>query len=144
VLAIDPGRERCGLAVLEARTGRVLARRVVPVEVLVEAVRELMGEHRFARAVVGDRTGFPEVARLLRSALGGLEVVAVEEAGTTLEARRLYFADHPPSGWRRLLPRSLQVPPVAYDDYSAVALGRRYLDRERREIPGSTAGSTHP
>ncbi|HKM17981.1 MAG TPA: pre-16S rRNA-processing nuclease YqgF, partial [Limnochordia bacterium] len=35
---------------------------------------------------------------------------------------------HPPRGWRRLLPVSLQTPPVPIDDYVAVILAQRYLD----------------
>jgi hypothetical protein len=54
-------------------------------------------------------------------------VCLAEEAETTLVARRRYFRDHPPRGWRRLLPLSLQVPPEPYDDYAAAIIGERYL-----------------
>jgi len=54
-------------------------------------------------------------------------VETVEETGTTLEARRRYFRDHPPRGWRRLLPITLQLPPEEYDDYVAELLLERVL-----------------
>jgi len=92
-------------------------------------VASWVGRHRVALAVVGNRTGSAEVLAELTRIVPGLAVVLVEEAGTTLEARRLYFADHPPRGWRRLVPRSMQLPPEPYDDYAAIALARRYLRR---------------
>lgn len=129
ILAVDPGRGKCGLAVLEGPGGRVLARRVVPTSGLIPAVRALTEGHALFLAVIGDRTASAEVRDALVSALPWLTVRTVKEEGTTLEARTLYFGDHPPRGWRRLLPRSLQLPPEPYDDYSAVVLGRRFLAR---------------
>jgi RNase H-fold protein (predicted Holliday junction resolvase) len=112
VLAIDPGRRKCGIAV--CGPGGVVARRIVPLEDVAAVAREWVA------------------ARL--SGLGP-PVVAVEEQGTTLAARRRYFDDHPPRGWRRLVPRSLLLPPEAYDDYAAVLLAEAYL----AEGAGSTA-----
>ena len=125
ILAIDPGREKCGVAVLTP--SRVLDHRVIPTPVLVPFVAGVLSEHAVASAVVGNRTSSSAVRRTLEQHFPGLVVAAGEEEGTTLEARRLYFADHPPQGWRKLLPISLQVPPVPYDDYAAVVLGRRFL-----------------
>lgn len=127
ILAVDPGREKCGLAVLEVSAGRVLARRVVPTSGLIPALQALRERHAFSLAVLGDRTASAQVRDALAAALPGLAVRIVKEERTTLEARDLYFEDHPPRGLRRLLPRSLQLPPEPYDDYSAVVLGRRFL-----------------
>ena len=125
LLAVDPGREKCGVAVLSP--ARVLDHRVIPTSGLVRFVADVLGERALTWAVVGDQTSSGEVRKLLEAHFPGLAVVAVGEEGTTLEARRLYFADHPPRGWRRLLPLSLQVPPVPHDDYAAIALGQRFL-----------------
>jgi hypothetical protein len=75
--------------------------------------------------VVGDGTGSKRVFELL----AGLPVPVrlVTEQGSTLAARLRYFRDHPPRGWRRLLPLSVQVPPEPYDDYAAEVLGEQYL-----------------
>jgi RNase H-fold protein (predicted Holliday junction resolvase) len=130
VLAIDPGREKCGLAVL-AGDGTVLARRVVGAMELIAAAKDLAARYAPRVVVVGDRTASTDVRRALAEGLPGLPAEVVSETGTTLEARRLYFADHPPRRWRRLVPLSLQVPPEPYDDYAAVALGRRFLSGRR-------------
>ncbi len=131
VLAIDPGRRKCGIAV--CGPGGVVARRIVPLEDVAAVAREWAAAHRVERVLLGNRTGAREVAARL-SGLGP-PVVAVEEQGTTLAARRRYFDDHPPRGWRRLVPRSLLLPPEAYDDYAAVLLAEAYL----AEGAGSTA-----
>jgi hypothetical protein len=125
ILAVDPGREKCGVAVLSAV--RVLDHRVIPTSGLVPFVGDVLGERAVAWAVVGDQTSSGEVRKLLEAHFPSLAVVTIGEERTTLEARRLYFKDHLPRGWRRLLPLSLQVPPVPHDDYAAIVLGQRFL-----------------
>ena len=43
----------------------------------------------------------------------GLPIVWVDEFETSRLARALYFNDHPPRGWRRLIPLGLQLPAAA-------------------------------
>lgn len=62
-----------------------------------------------------------------------LKIEVVPEQGTTLEARSLYWKLHPPRGWRRFLPRSLQVPPRDVDDLAAWAIVLRHMRTLNRE-----------
>jgi RNase H-fold protein (predicted Holliday junction resolvase) len=123
VLAIDPGREKCGIAV--CGPAGVVAHRVVHVENLLGMAGEWITSYRVDLVLLGNRTG----SRDIRARLSPLAVpvAIVEEQGTTLAARRRYFEDHPPRGWRRLLPRSFQIPGVPYDDYAAIVLAETYL-----------------
>ncbi|HLA24526.1 MAG TPA: pre-16S rRNA-processing nuclease YqgF [bacterium] len=125
VLAVDPGREKCGLAVVDGAA--VLARAVVTRDHLSARLRSWKQRFAITEVVVGNRTGAEEVAAVIRLELPGVTLTLGDEAGTTLEARRLYFADHPRRGWRRLVPVGLQVPPEPYDDYAAVVVARRRL-----------------
>jgi RNase H-fold protein (predicted Holliday junction resolvase) len=127
VLAVDPGRGKCGLAVLDGTV--ILARAVIARDDLGATLRAWSQRFRPAEIVVGNRTGAEEVAAAVRREAPGLPVTLGDEAGTTLEARRLYFAEHPQRGWRRLIPLGLQVPPEPYDDYAAVVLARRQAAR---------------
>jgi len=123
VLAVDPGRHRCGIAVYGP--GGVVARRIATLGELADVVHAWAEAYHVDRVLVGNRTaGAAVLARL--SGLG-VPVEAVEEQGTTLAARRRYFVDHPPRGWRRLVPLSLQVPPEPYDDYAAILIAEAYL-----------------
>jgi len=125
VLAIDPGRQKCGLAV--GRPGELLARAVVPAAQAPEVVAGWVKRYGVARIVLGEGTGSETILEALGHLSGLPRVETVQERGTTLEARRRYFRDHPPRGWRRLIPLSLQVPPEEYDDYAAVLLLERVL-----------------
>ena len=58
----------------------------------------------------------------------GVPVHVVDETDTSYRARALYFADHPPRGWRRLVPLGLQLPPRPIDDYAALLIARRYAE----------------
>jgi len=123
VLAVDPGREKCGVAV--CAPAAVLAHRVVPITRLAATVAEWTAAYGVGIILIGNRTGAAEA----RAHLGdlGIPVKSVEERGTTLAARRRYFQDHPPRGLLRFLPISLQVPREAYDDYAAILLAEAHL-----------------
>ncbi len=124
-MAIDPGREKCGLAVSDGVA--VVERCVVPTAQVTELVVALLSRYTLERIILGNRTGAEELRRRLASVAPGLPLILVAEEDTTLEARRRYFRDHPPRGWRRLLPQTFQLPPEPYDDYAAILLAERYF-----------------
>lgn len=130
VLAIDPGREKCGVAVVDARDG-VLARGVIPTTVIAPLVRDWAAAHRPALLVVGSGTGCRHVRRQLADLLLPLE--AFPEAHTTRRARDRYYREHPPRGLMRLIPRGLLSPPIPLDDYAAVLIGEDYLRSQAEE-----------
>lgn len=119
ILGVDPGREKCGLAVLD-QTGAILARRVVATADLLNEARELVREHLPDRIAMGDGTG----SRALRTQVQslGLPLDLVAEHHTTERARERYYRDHGPLWWQRFLPPGLRVPPVPVDDYAAVLI----------------------
>lgn len=110
------------------RTGCDLGRRIVSRAGLGRAIEELLGANQVSLVVLGDGTQSRAVAADLKAALGERlpAIELVNERDSTLEARALYFADHPPRGVWRLLPLSMQTPGEAYDDYAALVLARRY------------------
>src|SRR5579875_2781940 len=106
VLGIDPGTRKCGFAVL-ARAGTApLAMGIEPTATLRERVAELVAVYAPSAIALGAGTN-------------GVE--------TTLRARARYFADHPPRGWRILIPRGMLLPPRPIDDYAALLIAERYL-----------------
>lgn len=130
VLAIDPGRDKCGVAVVVADVVgeiNVLERRIVPRAQIGEMLPALL-QHNVQRIVLGHATTSVTLkAELLRRA-PDVDIVTVDETGSTLEARELYWQEHRPRGWRRLVPLSLQVPPEPVDDFAAVVLARRFFN----------------
>lgn len=132
IMAVDPGRDKCGLAVLDSE-GRILWRRVIPTEELAARARELAEGQRAKRLLLGNGTTHRQAEQRLREALPELAIEVVDEYRTTEMARQLYWKLSPPRGWRRLVPLGLQVPPEPVDDLVAVILAQRALGREENE-----------
>lgn len=131
VVGVDPGAGKCGLALVH-ENGTPLAQHVVDTAQLPHHLRQWAREYKPLMVAIGDGTGSKAVMQNLLAVDWGdtvTEFVFVDETDSTLEARRMYFRHHPPRGWRRLLPVSMQVPPVPYDDYTAVIIARRFLER---------------
>ena len=125
VMGIDPGRDKCGVAVLNA-AGDIKFQRVVPTDELDRAIKSLAAEFDIATVILGDGTTHKSAAEKISAA--GLTFRLVDEKHTTEEARRLYWKKNPPHGWRKLLPTSMQVPPEPVDAIVAEILVRRYLE----------------
>ncbi len=127
ILGVDPGTRKVGFAVVDAE-GQARDLGISPIADFGARVRLLLEQWTIAVIAVGTGTN----ARTLGGELAGLgvPVTYVDERETTLRARSLYFADHPPRGWRRLIPLGMQLPPRPIDDYAAVLIARRYLADE--------------
>jgi RNase H-fold protein (predicted Holliday junction resolvase) len=128
VLGVDPGRDKCGVAVLTE--GKVLQQEVVLRNRFLGVVRDLVKEYNVEVIVLGDGTGSAEFRAELQEQLPDMRLITVDERHTTEEARNMYWIEHRPKGLKRLLPTTMQVPPEPYDDYVAVILAQRFLDQK--------------
>ncbi len=128
VLGVDPGRAKAGFALIDA-AGGVVESGVVPAGSLVERLAALVASGGVAAIALGGGT----TAAVLRERLLvlGVPIHLVDEFETSRRARELYFQEHPPRGWRRLVPAGLQMPPVPVDDYAAILIARRFIARDR-------------
>jgi RNase H-fold protein (predicted Holliday junction resolvase) len=126
VLAIDPGREKCGVAVVDHRDG-VLARGVIPTTVIYPLARDWARAHRPEVVVLGNGTSSKDVRASLREL--ELPVTVFPERHTTERARKRYFQENPPRGLWKLIPLGLRTPPMPVDDYAAILIAEDYLLR---------------
>lgn len=124
IMGIDPGRDKCGVAVLTA-AGEIKYQRVVETAELGDVIKRLIAEHEIELFILGNGTTHKAAASLVEAS--GLQVKVVDEKHTTEEARREYWKKNPPRGWRKLLPTTMQVPPEPVDAIVAEILVRRYL-----------------
>ena len=123
-MGIDPGRDKCGVAILNS-AGEVKFQRVIPTEELDAVIKNLATEFEIEKVILGDGTTHKAAAQKISSA--GLTFQLVDEKHTTEEARREYWIKNPPRGWRKFLPTSMQVPPEPVDAIVAEILVRRFL-----------------
>ncbi len=126
VIGVDPGRSKAGYALM-ASSGAVIEAGIEPIGRLLERLQDLAARRPIGAIALGRGTN----AGAIRAALEqlGLPIHLVDEYETSRHARSLYFAEHPPRGWRRLIPLGLQLPDRPIDDYAAILIARRFLAR---------------
>lgn len=93
VIAIDPGRDKCGVAVVHKTRG-VLGREVIKTSEVVLRIAQLLGEYDLAKIVLGNSTS----SRTLKRQIEGIqttdrqiEIALVNEYRSTDEARTRYW-----------------------------------------------------
>lgn len=134
IIGIDPGSSKAGYALVED-SGNVLRAGVESIDRLEGCIAQLLVDWPVHAIALGHGTNArPLKARLERF---GLPIHWVDEYETSRHARELYFHEHPPRGWRRLIPRGLQTPLRPIDDYAAILIARRFLARGAEAGPPS-------
>ena len=130
VLAIDPGRRKCGLALVVA--GEMEWGAVMRVEEALRKATKVWKEERVDVIALGDGTGAKGVlSGLVREGVPREAIVLIPERGSNLEGRRLYFRRNPPRGLLGWLRRLFLLPPEPFDQYVAWALAMRLKLTER-------------
>lgn len=130
VLAIDPGTSKLGMALVQRdKEGKLslLWRCVCPTGELETRVDQALTVTSISMAIVGNGTKSKDVVSRLRSHTPSIGILTVDERDTTMQARERYWEHHPRTGWRRLLPATLQTPPEPVDDFVALILAERVL-----------------
>lgn len=126
ILAIDPGKNKSGMAVME-ENGMVREKRLLPANEAVFQIANLSQKYFFSSIVIGESVFGRELQKKIISEKIQVNCVFVPEKDSSYLARERYWRENPPKGWWRLVPTSLRVPPVPIDDYAAVILGERFL-----------------
>ena len=125
ILAIEKKKEKTGIAIL--KNSDVLEHKIINSEELVQIIKSLLEKYIIKTIVMGNGTSSKKKYDLLKQEFIDRDIVLINEYRTTDEARKLYFQENPPKGWKKLIPLGMQVPPVPVDDYAAIVIGRKYL-----------------
>lgn len=123
IIAIDPGKDKCGIAILN-EDGKVLEKEIVSRKEIKDRVRNFISGRPSLNLVIGQSSNGYQIKEELKDL--NLKISLVTETNSTLEARDLYWQDHPPKGLWKIIPVSLRLPPVPIDDYAALVLGKRW------------------
>jgi hypothetical protein len=116
-----------GFAIAPDAQSPALVLGIEPIETLLLRLAPLLDLHPIRAVALGSGTNVRALQESLKSL--GVPIHIIDETDTTYRARALYFEENPPRGWRRLIPLGLQVPPRPIDDYAALLIARRYIDR---------------
>jgi len=129
ILGFDPGRDKCGLAVM-AIDRIVYWHQVITAQRVIESVNALCKTYSISLLVMGNQTTSKEWhQQLLQASVPNLEITEIDERYSTLEAREKYWQMFPPQGVHRLIPKSLRTIRHPIDDIVAIILIERYLDQ---------------
>ena len=97
ILAVDPGNEKTGIAIVSP-SGEMICRKIISSNTFN---KEIGRNHKITTSLI-------------------------DESHSTEEARKLYWQYNPPTGWRKIIPTSMQFPPEPVDDLTALVIGLRY------------------
>jgi RNase H-fold protein (predicted Holliday junction resolvase) len=134
VIGVDPGRSKAGYALVDG-AGAVVKAGVEPIGRLPGCLELLLKGREVEAIALGRGTNSRAIAATLTSLR--IPIHLVDEHETSRAARSLYFSEHPPRGWRRLIPLGLQLPSRPIDDYAAILIARRFLARGAAARPPS-------
>jgi RNase H-fold protein (predicted Holliday junction resolvase) len=127
ILGFDPGRDKCGLAVM-GEPRQLLYHQVVLSSEAIATIQQLCQQFPIEIIVMGDQTTAKSWRHKLERDLSlSLPIVLVDERYSTLEARDRYWQMYPPQGFQRLIPQGLREPPRPIDDIVAILLIERYF-----------------
>ena len=128
ILGLDPGRQKCGLAIMGV--DRILRyQEVVPVDAVLAKIGALRQQFPISTIVLGDQTGSKQWKNTLTQLDDPPRIMVVDERYSSLEARDRYWQMYPPTGLAKLMPQSLRTIPRPIDDIVAILLIERYLNR---------------
>ncbi|MEB3122751.1 MAG: pre-16S rRNA-processing nuclease YqgF [Snowella sp.] len=128
-LGFDPGRDKCGMAVVE--NNRCLHyHEVILSDDVTEKLASLCQQFPIEQLIMGNQTTAKQWKIKLEKILPRpIPITMVDERNSSVEARDRYWQMYPPQGLTRLIPQGLRVPPRPIDDIVAILLIERYLDQ---------------
>jgi RNase H-fold protein (predicted Holliday junction resolvase) len=126
-LGFDPGKDKCGVAVVDA-TGQALYWKVLAADVVLEQLPQIIANWAVPQIVMGDRTMARQWQQRLQTL--GLPIALTDEHNSSMQARDLYWEMYPAQGLQRLVPQGMRLPPRPIDDLVAIILVRRYLAQQ--------------
>lgn len=129
ILGFDPGRDKCGMAVM-ASNRQIQFQQVVESSKAISTVERLCQQLPIELIVMGNQTTSKSWQQKIATNLTiSTPVVTVDERNSSLEARDRYWQMYPPQGLTRLIPQGMRIPPRPVDDIVAILLIERYWQK---------------
>lgn len=126
ISAIDPGKEKCGIAIFDTQKN-LLEKKVVPRKEILELLSSYILNYKINLIILGNSVFGKELEKEILKMDLKVNLIFVSEKDSSRAARQRYWQENKPKGFWKIIPTSLRVPPCPIDDYAAVILGERYF-----------------
>ena len=124
VIAIDPGKSKCGLVIAEISEKKVYKAIILKSELLENYLRNLITAEDIEQIIIGNGTTSREIREKLH--FFKKEIITFEEKNTTYRAKARYFELFPISGLKFLIPREIFILNKNLDAISALIILEDY------------------
>ena len=124
VIAIDPGKSKCGLVLAEISEKKVYEAIIVKSEFIENYVRNLIATEDISQIIIGNGTTSRDIRKKLN--FFKKEIITFEEKNTTYRAKARYFELFPISGLKFLIPREVFILNKNLDAISALIILEDY------------------
>ena len=124
VIAIDPGKSKCGLVLAEISQKKVYEAIILKSAFIANHVRNLITAEDVSQIIIGNGTTSREIREKLY--FFKKEIITFEEKNTTYRAKVRYFELFPISGLKFLMPREVFILNKNLDAISALIILEDY------------------
>ena len=124
VIAIDPGKSKCGLVLAEISEKKVYKAIILKSELLENYLRNLITAEDIEQIIIGNGTTSREIREKLH--FFKKEIITFEEKNTTYRAKARYFELFPITGLKFLIPREIFILNKNLDAISALIILEDY------------------
>jgi len=124
VIAIDPGKSKCGLVLADISQKKVYEAIIIKSAFIENHVRNLITAEDVSQIIIGNGTTSKEIREKLY--FFKKEIITFEEKNTTYRAKARYFELFPISGLKFLLPREVFILNKNLDAISALIILEDY------------------
>ena len=124
LIAIDPGKSKCGLVLAELSEKKVYEAIIIKSEVLEDYVRNLNNVEDISKIIIGNGTTSKDIRAKLN--FFKKEIITFEEKNTTFRAKSRYFELFPIRGLKFLVPREVFILNKNLDALSALIILEDY------------------
>jgi len=127
LMGIDPGRNKCGVAVLTDE-GKEVLKEISKTSDLSKKLEDLLQDYSIDKIILGNGTYADKVFNILKLFFDEKEIIFVEEENSTYIAEEKYLKENPPLGLSFLNKVMKFKPKRPLDDDTAVVLVEKYLN----------------
>ena len=124
VIAIDPGKSKCGLVLAEISKKVVYQAIILKSELLADYVRDLITVEDISRIIIGNGTTSRDIIKKVN--FFKKEIISFEERNTTYRAKERYFELFPNNSWKFMFPREVFILNKNLDAISALIILEDY------------------